>query len=310
MLGRKIGILVVLAATISLTAQSSFSETIGCRTNPGAPAPQGMHWYYRVDRTNDRHCWYLDSAGIQVSERSAATSNPTRQNPAKQARTSPENDSVQTVSPGLASAETVPDETPFFESSVGQRVAPASAETVPREAPFFESSVGEPAAMDFMARWLDLPRSVDLNMPEFATPRNNYADEHGTPDLQKEMPSTWFAARVTSDTSEHTSTGAKFGSVFLAGALGMLLYGGALKLTRLLHSSGIRRRPISSQLPYDPVVGLRVLLRGLRRAEEGRDSPRSFAPSSRQIEDGPNGDYLRHRARSAFRGLGRDRVMV
>ena len=245
MLGRKIGILAVLAATISLTAQSSFSETIGCTTSPGAPAPQGMHWYYRVDRTNDRHCWYLDSAGIQVrSERSAATSNPTRQNPAEQARASPENNSVQTASPRLASAETGPPETPFFEPSVGERPAPASAETVPDETPFFEPAIGEPAAMDFTARWLDLPKSVDLNMPEFATPRNNYTDEHVASDLQKEMPSTWFATRATSDTWDHTSTGmAKFGSIFLAGALGMLLYGGALKLTRLLHSSRIQRRP-------------------------------------------------------------------
>ena len=136
MLGRKIGILAVLAATISLTAQSSFSETTACRTGPGAPSPQGMHWYYRVDRTNDRHCWYLDfGQGIQVrSQRSAATSNPTRQNPAEQARASPEVDSVQTASRRLASAETAPDGVPFFEPSVGS----ASAETVPLEAPFFE----------------------------------------------------------------------------------------------------------------------------------------------------------------------------
>ena len=308
MLGRKIGILAVLAATISLTAQSSFSETIGCRTSPGAPAPQGMHWYYRVDRTNDRHCWYLDSAGVQLrSERSAATSNPTRQNPVEQARASPGNDSVQTVSPRLASAETAADETQFFESSVGERAAPASAETVPLEAPFFESSVDERAVMDFTARWLDLPKSVDLNMPEFATPRNNYTDEHVAPDLQKEMPSTWFATRTTSDSLDHTSTVvAKFGTIFLAGALAMLLYGGALKF---VHSSSARRLT-PSKLAYDPVLGLRELLRDLRRSEDKLNSPRSFAPLSRQIGDPQNGDYLRRRAHSAFPGLGRDRAMV
>jgi hypothetical protein len=56
MLGRYILVLAVLAATIALTARSSFSETTECRTTPGAPAPQGMHWYYRVDRTAKRHC--------------------------------------------------------------------------------------------------------------------------------------------------------------------------------------------------------------------------------------------------------------
>jgi hypothetical protein len=284
MLGHKIGMLAVLAATIPLTAQTSFSETIACRTGPGAPAPQGMHWYYRVDRTNDRHCWYLDSIGIQVrSEQSTATSNPTQQNPAEQARASPENVSVQTASPRPASAETAPDETPFLEPSIGQRATPASAETVPLEAPSFESFVHEPAAMDFTARWLDLPKSVDLNMSEFATPRNNYADEHAESDLQNGMRSTWFAARATSDTLDHTSTGMpKFGSIFLAGVLGVVLYGGAL-LTRLLHSSGSRRRPTSDQLPYDPVLGLRELLRDLRRADQGRDSLRPFAQLPREL---------------------------
>src|SRR5262249_4952100 len=255
-LGRKIGILAVLAATLSLTAHSSFSETAACRTAPGAPAPQGMHWYYRVDRTNDRQCWYLDSAGIQVrSQRNAATSNPTQQSPAKQdpaeqARAPSSIEPAQTASSRLANAETEPAKTPFFEPSVGEPTAPASAETMPLEPPSLKSSVGEPAATDFTARWLDLPKSVDLNMPEFATPRSNYANEHLAVDSKEQMPSTWFAVQVTSDSPDHTSTGmAKFGSIFLAGALGMLLYGGALKLTRLLHSSRIRRLT-SNKLPY------------------------------------------------------------
>ena len=139
--------------------------------------------------------------------------------------------------------------------------------------------------MDFTARWLDLPKSVDLNMSEFATPRNNYADEHAESDLQKGMPSTWFAARASSDTLDHPSTGMpKFGSIFLAGVLGVVLYSGAL-LTRLLYSSGIRRRPTSDQLPYDPdpVLGLRELLRDLRRADQERDSLRPFAQSPREL---------------------------
>ena len=66
MLGRSILILAVPAATIALTARSSLSETTACRTGPGAPAPQGLHWYYRVDRTGNRHCWFLDSTGTPV----------------------------------------------------------------------------------------------------------------------------------------------------------------------------------------------------------------------------------------------------
>jgi hypothetical protein len=78
MLGRATLVVVVVVATIALTGESSVGETIQCRTSPGAPAPQGMHWYYRVDRTNNRHCWYTQSAGLPVhSQRNEMPSNPT-----------------------------------------------------------------------------------------------------------------------------------------------------------------------------------------------------------------------------------------
>ena len=30
-----------------------------CATAPGAAAPKGQHWYYRVDTATNRRCWYL-----------------------------------------------------------------------------------------------------------------------------------------------------------------------------------------------------------------------------------------------------------
>jgi hypothetical protein len=47
------GILLILPATVLLTAQSGFGgSTSGeCRAGPGESAPAGLHWYYRVDRT-------------------------------------------------------------------------------------------------------------------------------------------------------------------------------------------------------------------------------------------------------------------
>src|SRR6516162_8495062 len=64
-LGRS-ALFVVLVASIALTGQSTFGGMTECRGSPGPPAAQGMHWYYRVDRTNNRPCWYLQSAGLQV----------------------------------------------------------------------------------------------------------------------------------------------------------------------------------------------------------------------------------------------------
>jgi hypothetical protein len=62
------GILLILPATMLLTAQSGFAgSTSGeCRAGPGESAPAGLHWYYRIDRSNSRHCWYLHSNGMRV----------------------------------------------------------------------------------------------------------------------------------------------------------------------------------------------------------------------------------------------------
>ena len=42
-----------------------------CLTAPNSPAPQGTHWYYHVDRTNQRKCWYV-RAGSQPAQQAAA----------------------------------------------------------------------------------------------------------------------------------------------------------------------------------------------------------------------------------------------
>jgi hypothetical protein len=52
-----------------------------CRTKPGAPPPQGKHWYYNTDRATKQRCWYVGSQGEKVHrvprfvspERAAAT---------------------------------------------------------------------------------------------------------------------------------------------------------------------------------------------------------------------------------------------
>jgi len=95
MVGPKIlpGILVVLPTTILLTAQSSFggSASDDCRTSPGPSAQAGLHWYYRTDRMNKRHCWYLLASAV-------SRPTPRPKTVAEQAQeTQSKNDTVQTV---------------------------------------------------------------------------------------------------------------------------------------------------------------------------------------------------------------------
>ena len=282
MLGRYILVLAVLAATIALTARSSFSETTACRSAPGAPAPQGLHWYYRADRTDKRHCWFLVSAGTQVRlHKNVTTSNLRSQVAAEQVLASPENDTVQIAPSQLATAETVAAETTVQEPSIPER-----------------------AATDFATRWLDLPKSVDLDAGEFAAPRRNYATEPTTPDSNEQMTSTWFVAADTGSGLRDNPVGtANFGSIFLAGALGILLFGGVLRLTRAWHNCPWRTRT-ANDLAYEPKMSLAELMRVLRRTDEALKSPQGQVTeilTNRRISNpGP-------RAHSAL-SLGRDRI--
>ena len=48
-----------------------------CLTEPKGDAPQGQHWFYRVERGSKRHCWYLrgeveKGSRVAASERSSS----------------------------------------------------------------------------------------------------------------------------------------------------------------------------------------------------------------------------------------------
>jgi hypothetical protein len=50
-----------LLASVALTTESNSAAPAAddCLSGPKNPAPEGSHWYYRVDRVTKRHCWYL-----------------------------------------------------------------------------------------------------------------------------------------------------------------------------------------------------------------------------------------------------------
>src|SRR5262249_28410403 len=59
-----------------------------CLAAPNATAPQGSHWYYRIDRAQQRHCWYLGPGGQKVhradtqpAAKSAASDSPASEAP-------------------------------------------------------------------------------------------------------------------------------------------------------------------------------------------------------------------------------------
>jgi hypothetical protein len=66
-----------LLAGAPLTTVTHGATTVAddCLSGPKGQAPQGAHWYYHVDRSTKRHCWYLaDQQHTPRSQTAAANS--------------------------------------------------------------------------------------------------------------------------------------------------------------------------------------------------------------------------------------------
>jgi hypothetical protein len=110
-----------------------------CLTKPNATAPPGNHWYYRLDRTTHRECWYLAPEGREVRtsahpDGSPAQSHPSNTmsaQPTSQTHTPAETAEVPGAEPLAAEPVLVkiaPDQTKTAEAT---RVGPLAAEPVP-----------------------------------------------------------------------------------------------------------------------------------------------------------------------------------
>ena len=292
MLGPKIlpAIFLVLPPTILLMAQASAGTPAAadCRTRPGSFAPEGTRWYYRVNRTDNRHCWYLSSAGMKApSDVRAATSHvalpsstPKRDNDSETARATP---------PQPRSAQIAP-------------VEMAPAQSTPADAAFLETRVdGHAAAMDFTRRWPDLSESPNLEASELSPISNSYNDAQTATDSGQQMPLIWPVTDAERVGQQQDPAGqAAFGWVFLVSALALgslSLFGGVFKLVRRSRQGYLRDpwraatgRSVRVPRPTDPAHDLKTslaeLMQELQRAGAASHSPRAFTPPVRRARQG------------------------
>ena len=312
MLGPKIlpAIFLVVLPTILLMAQASAGKPVAqaCNTRPGQSAPQGTHWYYRVNHTDNRRCWFLSSEGMKVrsyargamSDVASQSATPKRDNTSETARAT----LPRTTSAQIASVQMVPEQATAAD--------PALSETLVRE---------HAAAMDFAARWPDLSESPDLDASELATISNSYADTQTAADAEEQMPLTWPGTGAgRAGQKQDPASQAAIGSVFLAGALALgslSLVGGVFKLARRSrlrdprraaagrpgprrhmradfrelagsssprHGASVWRVPQPTNPAHDLKTSLAELMQDLRRARAANFSPRSFAPPANHTE--------------------------
>ena len=173
---------IVLATPRTSLAQSAGDE---CKTKPDSSAPAGSHWYYRVNRTDQRQCWYLGPEGRKV-------------------RTPAREDAVQT-----SARESLPEMS---------RTMPAPMEPAQRTAAE-AASIQQPAgAADFVSPMLGSPKAPDLNAQQ---PRSNSDDQPRT-EVQEQMPLIWpvLTEREPAALPETVRESAPW-SAFLVGALAL-----------------------------------------------------------------------------------------
>jgi len=206
--------IILTASVITMSASMTTSRAADeCLSGPKGTAPAGSHWYYRVERSTGRHCWYLGALGQKVRSVSERTSQQTRKRVTQ--RNSEATPQPAETRPSLPpAAPPVPDSkaaTSFFQqywASLFGRAEPPpitpSAEapqiTPSAEAPQMTPSaeplrITPPAEPPQTAQTAEAPRlaaPAPASRPAVASAASNYAQEpEQTTDAQDDMPPVW-----------------------------------------------------------------------------------------------------------------------
>ena len=69
----------VIVSGVGIVVPADTAYTDDCLAAPNPPAPQGSHWYFRIDRAKKRKCWYfrvLGNSGQQMVAQAASAASP------------------------------------------------------------------------------------------------------------------------------------------------------------------------------------------------------------------------------------------
>jgi hypothetical protein len=104
--------LAALAFAVSAIALAPAHAAPGetCLAAPKGVAPQGSHWYYRIDRPSQRKCWYVAEEGRKIVQRSAARTAPQHADPADEDDAAPALVAATPAAAPVAASPSVNDE--------------------------------------------------------------------------------------------------------------------------------------------------------------------------------------------------------
>lgn len=206
----------IIAGSLSAESQSVPGGASDCLASPKGAAPQGQHWFYRIERDSKRKCWYLRGADAKTTRTTqvadAEAPAPTADTPAPRPVQDARAEFVQQQHPAPVRNVTEAPAAPTAAATPPQPAASDNGDQATVETPWPDpSSVVAPAA-----------RPVPMPPPKLADARP----------VSKPRPT------ATASTSTLTPASADISSDKPTGSLQMLLLviGGALALAGLLAS--------------------------------------------------------------------------
>ncbi|WP_426413832.1 hypothetical protein [Bradyrhizobium ganzhouense] len=178
-----------------------------CLASPKGVAPQGQHWFYRVERSTKRQCWYLRAEGAKEGAKATQSAQATADAPdaAPAAPPSVQNAHAEYVAPQTGPAASPP--------------APAAAVT-PQAPGTTDANAAQPAVA---TRWPDAAPASPAPQPSAAAPAAASAQPSAKP-AASPAPVTLAAADAPADKPT--------GSVQML----LVVIGGALALAGVLAS--------------------------------------------------------------------------
>lgn len=140
-------------APSAASTASTANVAADCLASPKGAAPQGQHWFYRVERATKRQCWYLRAEGAKegAQAKQSAQATPDTPNAAPAAPQSVQNAHAEYITPQTGAAASTP--------------APAAAATQP--APGTTDANGAQPAV--ATRWPDAAPASPAPQPSPAT---------------------------------------------------------------------------------------------------------------------------------------------
>jgi hypothetical protein len=249
-------------AALAAASGSTAHAADDCVSAPAGVAPQGGHWYYRLDWPTRRHCWYVRKSPQAAPHDSAASASPVA--PRKTAA----------APPSVADAR---DEMPLPQARIAQDPGVAPAQGIPSVAAEAASPDQGTEAMQrsvVASRWPDPSEmnksAATISAAPIPAPGNSVANPQSNPTMAK--PAVALAA-ADSSSSKRSSPIPKLLTV-IVGALSIVTVMG----TSVLRSNSMRRIAIDRRPP--PIYPSSVA--GMAGADLHRD-PRAADDPGRRI---------------------------